>query len=157
MHHRCYSGTSHLWSCRASPVSTAPARARLVTLLLVRTSCPGMWYRLTETVLFPRHLTLQRRAEVISHIQTFRDYFHYHIKASKAFIHSRMRKRTADFLQSMLMRFVHYIYICRLTMHSPPQSEARSRGEGAQDCQWSHLQGTGIDLGIKQRWQKSLV
>lgn len=50
-------------------------------------------------VLFPRHLTRQRRDEVISHIQTFRDYFHYHIKASKAFIHSRMRKRTADFLQ----------------------------------------------------------
>ncbi|KAF2270700.1 P34-Arc-domain-containing protein [Lojkania enalia] len=50
-------------------------------------------------VLFPRHLTNQRRAEVISHIQTFRDYFHYHIKASKAFIHSRMRRRTADFLQ----------------------------------------------------------
>lgn len=34
-------------------------------------------------VLFPRHLTPQRREEVISHIQTFRDYFHYHIKASK--------------------------------------------------------------------------
>jgi actin related protein 2/3 complex, subunit 2 len=34
-------------------------------------------------VLFPRHLTPQRRAENISHIQTFRDYFHYHIKASK--------------------------------------------------------------------------
>ncbi|KAF2707494.1 P34-Arc-domain-containing protein [Pleomassaria siparia CBS 279.74] len=50
-------------------------------------------------VLFPRHLTMQRRAEVISHIQTFRDYFHYHIKASKAYIHSRMRRRTADFLQ----------------------------------------------------------
>ncbi|KAI9854808.1 MAG: hypothetical protein M1824_006563 [Vezdaea acicularis] len=50
-------------------------------------------------VLFPRHLMTQRREEVISHIQTFRDYFHYHIKASKAFIHSRMRKRTADFLQ----------------------------------------------------------
>jgi hypothetical protein len=58
--------------------------------------------RLTLTVLFPRHLTNARRAEVISHIQTFRDYFHYHIKASKAFIHSRMRKRTADFLQGML-------------------------------------------------------
>lgn len=34
-------------------------------------------------VLFPRHLTIQRRDDVISHIQTFRDYFHYHIKASK--------------------------------------------------------------------------
>ncbi|RCI14565.1 hypothetical protein L249_6376 [Ophiocordyceps polyrhachis-furcata BCC 54312] len=50
-------------------------------------------------VLFPRHLTPQRMPIVISHIQTFRDYFHYHIKASKAYIHSRMRKRTADFLQ----------------------------------------------------------
>lgn len=34
-------------------------------------------------VLFPRHLTVQRRDESISHIQTFRDYFHYHIKAAK--------------------------------------------------------------------------
>ncbi|EEH11167.1 ARP2/3 complex 34 kDa subunit [Histoplasma capsulatum var. duboisii H88] len=50
-------------------------------------------------VLFPRHLTPQRRGENISHIQIFRDYFHYHIKASKAYIHSRMRRRTADFLQ----------------------------------------------------------
>ncbi|KAL8714829.1 MAG: hypothetical protein Q9220_001342 [cf. Caloplaca sp. 1 TL-2023] len=50
-------------------------------------------------VLFPRHLTPQRRQDTISHIQTFRDYFHYHIKASKAYIHSRMRRRTADFLQ----------------------------------------------------------
>jgi actin related protein 2/3 complex subunit 2 len=50
-------------------------------------------------VLLPRHLTPQRMPDVISHIQTFRDYFHYHIKASKAYIHSRMRKRTADFLQ----------------------------------------------------------
>ncbi|PTB81415.1 P34-Arc-domain-containing protein [Trichoderma longibrachiatum ATCC 18648] len=50
-------------------------------------------------VLFPRHLTPARMPVVISHIQTFRDNFHYHIKASKAYIHSRMRKRTADFLQ----------------------------------------------------------
>ncbi|KAK5654956.1 hypothetical protein OQA88_6713 [Cercophora sp. LCS_1] len=50
-------------------------------------------------VLFPRHLTPQRMNDVISHIQTFRDYFHYHIKASKAYIHTRMRRRTADFLQ----------------------------------------------------------
>ncbi|POS88462.1 P34-Arc-domain-containing protein, partial [Erysiphe pulchra] len=72
-------------------------------------------FGLIAIVLFPRHLTQQRRDEVISHIQTFRDYFHYHIKASKvnlnlfiadkntdtpqAYIHSRMRRRTADFLQ----------------------------------------------------------
>ena len=58
--------------------------------------------RLTFKVLFPRHLTPQRMNDVISHIQTFRDYFHYHIKASKAYIHSRMRKRTADFLQGKI-------------------------------------------------------
>jgi actin related protein 2/3 complex subunit 2 len=57
-------------------------------------------------VLFPRHLTAQKRDASISHIQTFRDYFHYHIKASKAFIHSRMRRRTADFLQGMFMRLL---------------------------------------------------
>ena len=34
-------------------------------------------------VMFPRHLTKQRREECVSHIQTFRDYFHYHIKAAK--------------------------------------------------------------------------
>ena len=50
-------------------------------------------------VLFPRHLKDTKRDDVISHVQTFRDYFHYHIKASKAYIHSRMRRRTADFLQ----------------------------------------------------------
>jgi actin related protein 2/3 complex, subunit 2 len=50
-------------------------------------------------VLFPRHLKRDRRADNISHIQTFRDYFHYHIKASKAYIHSRMRRRTNEFLQ----------------------------------------------------------
>ncbi|KAH8700690.1 putative ARP2/3 complex 34 kDa subunit [Talaromyces proteolyticus] len=56
-------------------------------------------YSYITFVLFPRHLTPQRRNDSISHIQTFRDYFHYHIKASKAYIHTRMRKRTADFLQ----------------------------------------------------------
>lgn len=39
--------------------------------------------QLISLVLFPRHLTPQRMPDVISHIQTFRDYFHYHIKASK--------------------------------------------------------------------------
>lgn len=36
-----------------------------------------------HVVLFPRHLTPQKREISISHIQTFRDYFHYHIKAAK--------------------------------------------------------------------------
>jgi actin related protein 2/3 complex subunit 2 len=47
---------------------------------------PNKRFGLTFAVLFPRHLTRQRRDDVISHIQTFRDYFHYHIKASKVLI-----------------------------------------------------------------------
>ncbi|KAK9456813.1 Arp2/3 complex, 34 kd subunit p34-Arc-domain-containing protein [Dipodascopsis uninucleata] len=50
-------------------------------------------------VLFPRHITKDRRESCISHIQIFRDYFHYHIKCSKAYMHSRMRFRVAEFLK----------------------------------------------------------
>lgn len=50
-------------------------------------------------VLFPSHITSRRREQTISHIQTFRDYFHYHIKSSKAYVHSRMRHRTSEFLK----------------------------------------------------------
>jgi len=45
-------------------------------------------------VLFPRHFNMPDRAfDTISQIQLFRDYFHYHIKCSKAYMHSRMRQR----------------------------------------------------------------
>jgi actin related protein 2/3 complex subunit 2 len=50
--------------------------------------------------LFPRHYTKGvRREETISLIQTFRDYLHYHIKCSKAYLHSRMRARVTEFLK----------------------------------------------------------
>lgn len=50
-------------------------------------------------VLFPRHLTVQKRYNTISHIQLFRNYFHYHIKCSKAYMHSRMRLRVSEYLK----------------------------------------------------------
>ncbi|KAF9164000.1 hypothetical protein DFQ27_004033 [Actinomortierella ambigua] len=51
-------------------------------------------------VLFPRHFVSgQVREETISRIQIFRDYLHYHIKCSKAYMHSRMRARVSDFLK----------------------------------------------------------
>lgn len=51
-------------------------------------------------VLFPRHLTKgDRRENCISHIQFFRNYFHYHIKCAKAYMHSRMRFRVREFLK----------------------------------------------------------
>ena len=47
-------------------------------------------------VLFPRHFNTPDRAfDTISQIQLFRNYFHYHIKCSKAYMHSRMRQRYA--------------------------------------------------------------
>lgn len=55
-------------------------------------------------VLFPRHFTNPTIASAtISHIQLFRDYLHYHIKCSKAYMHSRMRHRVTEF-QKILNR-----------------------------------------------------
>jgi len=55
-------------------------------------------------VLFPRHFTNPDVASsTISHIQLFRDYLHYHIKCSKAYMHSRMRHRVSEF-QKVLNR-----------------------------------------------------
>lgn len=68
-------------------------------------------------VLFPRHTNKETRANTINLIHMFRDYLHYHIKVmvmnknlaylvlifcfqcSKAYIHSRMRAKTSDFLK----------------------------------------------------------
>uniref|UniRef100_A0A8D0CKG1 Arp2/3 complex 34 kDa subunit n=1 Tax=Scleropages formosus TaxID=113540 RepID=A0A8D0CKG1_SCLFO len=50
-------------------------------------------------VLFPRHTGANTRDNTINLIHTFRDYLHYHIKCSKAYIHTRMRSKTSDFLK----------------------------------------------------------
>ncbi|CED83441.1 Actin-related protein Arp2/3 complex, subunit ARPC2 [Phaffia rhodozyma] len=50
-------------------------------------------------VLFPRHFTPITAPGTIIQIQLFRDYLHYHIKCSKAYMHSRMRYRVAEFLK----------------------------------------------------------
>lgn len=50
-------------------------------------------------VLFPRHTNRTTRDNTINLIHLFRDYLHYHIKCSKAYIHSRMRAKTSDFLK----------------------------------------------------------
>ncbi|KAH9479452.1 Actin-related protein 2/3 complex subunit 2 [Psilocybe cubensis] len=54
-------------------------------------------------VLFPQHFTTAIAPSTISHIQLFRDYLHYHIKCSKAYMHSRMRHRVTEF-QKVLNR-----------------------------------------------------
>eukprot|EP01147_Barroeca_monosierra_P004844 gene4844-6875_t len=50
-------------------------------------------------VLFPRQITDDRMSNTIDLIHTFRDYLHYHIKCSKAYLHQRMRSRTAALLK----------------------------------------------------------
>lgn len=50
-------------------------------------------------VLFPRHTNKETRNNTIDLIHLFRNYLHYHIKCSKAYIHSRMRAKTAAFLK----------------------------------------------------------
>lgn len=50
-------------------------------------------------VLLPRHFTDKTSDKTIDLIHTFRNYLHYHIKCSKAYINSRMRGKTGDFLK----------------------------------------------------------
>ncbi|KAL5007359.1 hypothetical protein ScPMuIL_016165 [Solemya velum] len=50
-------------------------------------------------VLFPRHISATAKDNTINLIHTLRDYLHYHIKCSKAYIHSRMRAKTSAFLK----------------------------------------------------------
>jgi len=50
-------------------------------------------------VLFSHHISEANRDHTIDLIQTFRDYLHYHIKCSKAYMHTRMRTRVDTLLQ----------------------------------------------------------
>ncbi|CAL1531748.1 unnamed protein product [Lymnaea stagnalis] len=50
-------------------------------------------------VLFPRHTSLNARDNTINLIHMLRDYLHYHIKCSKAYIHQSMRAKTSEFLK----------------------------------------------------------
>jgi actin related protein 2/3 complex subunit 2 len=50
-------------------------------------------------VLFAPHITGSKKERTIDNIETFRNYLHYHIKCSKAYLHTRMRNRVRAFLQ----------------------------------------------------------
>jgi actin related protein 2/3 complex, subunit 2 len=50
-------------------------------------------------VLMPRHITKQNRDNTINMISMLRNYLHYHLKCSKAYMHQRMRAKTNDFLK----------------------------------------------------------
>ncbi|SCW00300.1 LAFE_0C01112g1_1 [Lachancea fermentati] len=56
--------------------------------------------RFITFVLFPRHFqTPELQFSSICHLALFRNYFHYHIKCSKAYMHSRMRYRVDTFIK----------------------------------------------------------
>lgn len=50
-------------------------------------------------VLFEQHLNAKNVYKTINLLETFRNYLHYHIKCSKAYMHNRMRTRVATWLQ----------------------------------------------------------
>jgi len=50
-------------------------------------------------VLFEQHLQPKNMFKTINLVQNFRDYLHYHIKCSKAYMHTRMRERVSTWLQ----------------------------------------------------------
>jgi len=50
-------------------------------------------------VLFPNHLNAKNVDRVINNLIIFRDYLHYHIKCTKAHLHTRMRMRVDTMLQ----------------------------------------------------------
>ncbi|SCU89000.1 LAMI_0D12068g1_1 [Lachancea mirantina] len=56
--------------------------------------------RFITFVLFPRHFqTPELQFSSVCHLALFRNYFHYHIKCSKAFMHTRMRYRVDSFIK----------------------------------------------------------
>jgi len=50
-------------------------------------------------VLFQPHYKKENADRVINNLQTFRNYLHYHIKCSKAYLHNRMRTRVDALIQ----------------------------------------------------------
>jgi actin related protein 2/3 complex, subunit 2 len=50
--------------------------------------------------ILPRHVASQEKIDLASDLlQSFRAYLNYHIKCSKTYFHSQMRRRVKDLLQ----------------------------------------------------------
>lgn len=50
-------------------------------------------------VIFPQHVERGRQERTVTLITGFRNYLHYHLKATKTYMHMRMRKRVVGLLQ----------------------------------------------------------
>ena len=88
------------WSCRApTPVSATTLDTSPSVKTFQKRPQSFLVNNFSLSVLFPRHTNKNVRDNTINLIHLFRDYLHYHIKCSKAYIHSRMRAKTSDFLK----------------------------------------------------------
>ena len=93
------SGASILWFWRGMDVLYE--RVQIVFLLADWKCYIIRVCRYVTFVLFPRHTNPTNRDNTINLIHQFRTYLHYHIKCSKAYLHSRMRSKTSEFLKVM--------------------------------------------------------
>ncbi|KAF1784209.1 Nucleic acid-binding, OB-fold [Phytophthora cactorum] len=79
--------------------------------------------RLTCLAIFPTHVdTTEKRIKASTLVQGLRNYLHYHIKASKTYLHIRMRKRVDLLLQAFSASH------SRKNVPLTPMSRTASRG-----------------------------
>lgn len=81
----------------APPVSYSkepPGELASVNFPFTSESCGFISFALEE-----RHVAGARKEAAISLLTGFRNYLHYHIKCSKTYLHMRMRKRVAGWMQ----------------------------------------------------------
>lgn len=117
------------------------------------------WWLTNCLVLFPRHLTPQRRYDSISHIQTFRDYFHYHIKASKVshfslvlMVHlvdcyrptSTLACESVPLISSKVCRYIPTICTPFTNKPSSEPRETRERRARTKDGEWKDVSCSGL-------------
>lgn len=58
-----------------------------------------------SAVIFAQHVEKGRQEKTVSLLVGFRNYLHYHLKATKTYMHMRMRKRVAGLLQGELVPY----------------------------------------------------
>jgi actin related protein 2/3 complex subunit 2 len=58
-------------------------------------------YGFVSFSLFTKHCSKENRIETIDKLLSFRNYLHYHLKCSKAYMHIRMRDRVTKLLQAL--------------------------------------------------------
>ena len=96
------------------------------------------WFHVMSVVLFARHFTqpAQRQA-TIQLIQFFRDYLHYHIKCSKAYMHSRMRAKVESWLKvrvdrvkwiiASVLTHTHTLFGDQVLNRAKPESDDKNK------------------------------